>query len=458
MATVLVPLVPLALAALAAAAPPQDAPQDAPCWPGFRGAHARGVADGPELPVTWSLETGRNVDWRTPVAGLAHSSPVVWGRRVFVTTAVRAGGDSELSSLYGSPGYGAGEAVAQEGAHEMRVLCFDLETGALLWSRTAYAGVPAIGRHPKSTHANSTPACDGERVVAFFGSEGLYCYDHEGELLWKRDFGTLDAGAPGRDDPTYQWGFASSPVLHAGRVIVQCDVQGQSFLAALDARTGEEVWWTARDEDPTWCTPTVHVGAGRAQVIANGYRHAGGYDLATGAELWKIAGGGDVPVPTPIVADGIVYLTSSHGRSRPIWAIRADAQGLVTADEACADMLWHEPRRGIYMQTPLVHDDLLYACSDGGVLACLRAKTGEMLYRERLNDGTSGYSASAVASNGKLWFTGESGEVVVVRAGPEFEVLARNELGETCLATPAIANGRLLFRTRGHLLALRARD
>ena len=447
----------LALTATAAAQEAGDPTADGH-WPGFRGHRARGVAEGWETPVEWNVATGENVLWSTPVPGLAHSSPVVWGDRIFLTTAVRKDGEAELSSLYGSPGYGAGESVPDEGPHLFQVLCLDANTGKLLWERTAHEGVPKVKRHPKASHASSTPACDAERVVAFFGSEGLFCYTHEGELSWSRDFGVLDAGAPGVGNPEeYQWGFASSPVLEDGRVIVQCDVQGQSFLTVLDAATGKDLWRTDRDEDPTWSTPTLHERAagGRSQVIANGYKHVGGYDLATGEEIWKLVGGGDVPVPTPIVALDMIYMTSAHGRLAPIWALSTEAEGLVTMDaEACEPMVWAHPRRGIYMQTPIVYGEEIYLCSDGGVLTCRDALTGDEIYRERLGSGRSGFSGSAVAADGKLYFSGENGEISVVRPGWDFELLAVNDMGETVMATPAITKGRLLVRTRGNLVCI----
>ena len=283
-------------------------------WPSFRGDRALGVLEGHALPERWDVEANTEVAWRTPIPGLGHSSPAIWEGRLFVTTAVRAEGESELSSLYGSPGYGADRSMGGEGPHSFRLYCLDSLTGEVLWMREAHLGVPEVMRHVKSSHANPTPACDAERIVAFFGSEGLYGYDHDGELLWSHDFGRLDSGAPDLDDyGDYEWGFAASPVLHEGRVIVLCDVQDQSFLTVLDARDGSELWRTERDERPTWGSPTVHpTGAGgRAQVLVNGYRHGGGYDLETGAEIWRYRGGGDSPVPTPIVAHDLVFLTLS---------------------------------------------------------------------------------------------------------------------------------------------------
>ena len=427
-------------------------------WPSFRGYRAGGIAEGHATPTTWNVPEGKGVAWSTPIPGLAHSSPAIWGDRLFVTTAVRAESEAKLSSLYGSENYGAGDSVENEGVHDFRLLCLSKKTGAVLWDRTAHTGVPKVKRHPKSSHANSTPACDAERVIAFFASEGLYCYDHSGELLWKRDLGVLDSGAPDVEETEkYQWGFASSPVLYGERVFVQCDIQDQSFVAALDANTGEDVWRVERTEEPTWGTPTVHENGrgGRAQLILNGYHHSGAYDIETGEEVWKLVGGGDVPVPTPIVAHELIFLTSAHGRMRPIYAIDGAAEGLLTMDpNECEHMAWSHRSAGIYMQTPIVYGEELYACADNGVLACYDAGTGERIYKERLGDGTTGFSGSAVAADGKLYFTAEVGEVVVVQPGPDFEILATNDLGETCMSTPAISAGRLFFRTRHHVVAV----
>ncbi|MCZ6599069.1 MAG: PQQ-binding-like beta-propeller repeat protein, partial [Planctomycetota bacterium] len=285
-------------------------------WPSFRGPQASGVAEGYPTPVTFDVEAGTNVRWKTPIPGLAHSSPVIWGDHVYLTTAVKTGAEeAELKvGLYGNI-----FPVQDEGAHELRVLCLDKGSGRILWTRTAFEGVPQVMRHPKGSHAACTPATDGEHVVAFFGSEGLYCYDAEGKQLWKKDLGPLDSGYYLM--PKAQWGFASSPVIHEDLVLVQCDVNGDSFVAALKLADGTELWRTPRDDVPTWGSPTVDVREGRSQVIVNGFKHIGGYDLRTGAELWKLEGGGDIPVPTPIVAHDLVFITNAHGTMAPIYAI-----------------------------------------------------------------------------------------------------------------------------------------
>lgn len=423
-------------------------------WPGFRGIAARGVDDAGSLPLQWNVPESRMVKWRVPVAGLGHSSPVVWGDMVCTTTAVSGTPDPQLKvGLYGDI-----TSVVDTTEHKWIVMCFDKHTGKPRWERVARAAVPAVKRHPKSTHASSTLATDGRHIVAFFGAEGLYAYDVTGELLWKKDFGLLDSGF--FMAPDAQWGFASSPVIHNGRVIVQADVQKGSFVAAFDVRTGKELWRTSREDVPTWSTPAVVSMNGRDQVIVNGWRHIGGYDLETGKAVWRMTGGGDIPVPTPIVAHGLVFITNAHGKLAPIYAVKPSATGDITLKEgetSNAHIAWSYLRDGGYMQTPLVYGDLLYVCRDNGVLSVFDAKTGVRHYQARLGDGRTGFSASAVAAGGRIYFTGEDGDVFVVKAGTTFEVLATNPLGEVAMATPAISEGALLFRTRNHLLAVGGR-
>jgi len=244
-------------------------------------------------------------------------------------------------------------------------------------------------------------------------------------------------------------------VLAGDRVVVQCDVQGQSFVAALDAKTGKELWRANRDEVPTWSTPTVDVREGRSQVICNGWKHIGGYDLSTGKELWKLVGGGDIPVPTPIVAHDLVFVTNAHGSMAPIYAIDPMAEGELTIDaKTCKGMVWSYPSRGNYMQTPLAYGEEVYFCNDAGILSAYDVTTGESIYRERLGTGRTGFTGSGVAADGKLYFTSEEGDVFVVRAGPDFEVLAENALGEEFMSCPAISEGVLFFRSRTYLTAV----
>ena len=437
----------LILAALIPAGPPIGASDN---WPSFRGHDANGNGTG-SPPATWNVETGENVLFRVAVPGLGHSSPVIWGERLFLTSSVPEGEEASLKvGLYGDIA-----PVVGEPPQRYQVLAYDKRSGELLWQRTAFEGTPAVRRHTKASHTNSTPATDGNVLVVFLGSEGLHAFDLDGQPLWSRQFGLLDSGY--YMVKTAQWGFASSPVIHDGRVIIQVDVQGDSFLASLDAATGEDIWRTDRDEIPTWSSPAVFPrGDGGRQVVLNGYKHIGGYDFDTGKELWRLDGGGDIPVPTPIRAgdDGPLLITSAHGRMRPIYAIDPEATG--SLDPGHDAMAWFQERLGNYMQTPIVVGDLAYFCYDNGVVTVVDWRTGERLTQKRLGRGASGFSASAVAAGDHIYFNSEDGDVYVIEPGDELNEIAVNELGETLMATPAISAGVIYFRARRHLIAVSA--
>lgn len=419
-------------------------------WPQFRGSRASGVDDRAPIPTTWNLETGQGVKWQTPIPGLAHASPVTWGDRVYIATAVKPGNAELKVGLYGDI-----ESVDEKEPHQWRLLSLDLGTGRVVWNVLAYEGIPRIPRHPKSSHCNSTPATDGRHIVALFGTEGLCCFDRDGRALWKKELGPLDSGYFAV--PSAQWGFASSPVIHNGRVIVLADVQTNSFLAAFDLADGHEVWRTDRTDVPTWGTPAVVDAAGHPQIAVNGWHVTAGYELATGRELWRLDGGGDIPVPTPIFAHGLMYFTSAHGKLRPMRAIRPDARGNITPPDPGATnaaIVWAHPRQGNYMQTPIVVGDLLWGCTDWGIVTCFDARTGAIRYSERIGSGNQGFTASPVSDGRHLFFTSEVGQVFVVPATDRFSLIATNKLGETCMASPALAQGTALFRTRTQVVAI----
>ena len=418
-------------------------------WPQFRGPGNRGVADDHPLPLQWSVAEDKGVVWKTAIPGLGLSAPVIWGDQIFITTAIGGADESLKVGLYGDIA-----SVEDDTKHRFQLLAIHRRTGKLLWTRTAYEGVPKIKRHTKSSHANPSVATDGTHVIASFGSEGLYAYDLQGKLLWKKDLGLLDSGF--FQVPSAQWGFGSSPIIHDGLVIVQADVQQGSFLAAYDVETGKERWKTSRADVPTWSTPTVHVGAERSQVLVNGWKHAGGYELKTGKELWKMGTSGDIPTPTPYVAHDLIFLTNAHGGGIPVYAIKTSARGDISLEEEQTSneyVVWSDPRGGSYMPTTVVYGDELYVLRDNGVFSCRDARTGELHYRERVGVG-DGFTASLVAGDGKIYVTAETGEIAVVKAGKTFEKLAVNELGEVCMSAPAISKGQLYFRTRGHLIAI----
>ncbi|HJR59288.1 MAG TPA: PQQ-binding-like beta-propeller repeat protein [Vicinamibacterales bacterium] len=427
------------------------APRPGVDWPQFRGIAARGIAEGFSLPTTWNAADNTNVVWKTPVPGLGLSSPVVWGNDLFISTSISGKTDAGLRvGLYGDIA-----SVQDDTAHEWRVYALDKKTGKINWQQTAYKGVPKVKRHTKSSHANSTLATDGERIIAFFGSEGLFAYDLKGKLLWRKDLGLLDAGyyvVPGA-----QWETGSSPVIHDGMVVIQADVQKGSFLAMFDAKDGREVWRVSRSDVPTWSTPTIHTVNGQTQILVNGMRQVGAYDFKTGKEIWTLSGGGDIPVPTPVVSDGLVYITNAHGPLSPVYAIKDTATGDVSLkpDQTSNDgVLWSVPRGGGYLCTPLIYQGLAYIVRYNGVLNVFDARTGERKYEQRLAGATSAFTSSPVANDGKVYVASEDGQVFVIKAGPTYELLAMNEMATPVLATPAISEGRLLLRTQDQIMAI----
>jgi outer membrane protein assembly factor BamB len=421
-------------------------------WPSFRGAQAAGVAHaGQQLPDTWDVATNRNVRWQVRVPGLAHSSPIVWGDRVFVTSAVSRAGDVSFK-----PGlYGDGTASSDRGEQQWIVVAYDRRTGKPLWERVAHQGVPVDKRHIKSTYASATPATDGVHVVASFGSQGVFAFDMKGTLLWSRDLGRMDVGA--YDLPEYEWGPASSPIIWRDRVIVQVDTSGPDFVAALDVKTGRTLWQTPREELPSWGTPTVVEAGGRAELVTNAPRFIRGYDPLTGRELWRLGGSSKITAPTPIAAGGFILVASGRAPERPIFAVRPGASGDITLTGGArsnASVAWSWTQRGPYMPTPIAYEGLVYALANQGLFDCYDAASGQEVYRQRLPHRGSGFSASPVVADGRLYLPGEDGDIFVVRAGRTFELLATNTVGEPVMATPAIAGGTMFVRGERNLFAI----
>lgn len=418
-------------------------------WPSFRGQGATGVVDGPPLPLQWDVtREDPAVIWKVDVPGVGHSCPVVVGDRLFVATAVPDEGESALQIGRG----GSIKAAEESGEQSWQVLCFDRHTGKQLWRQEAHRGTPQATRHTKATHANTTVTVSGDRVVAFFGSEGLYCYDLAGTLIWQRDFGVVDISKYG-----IGWGYGSSPAVHEGRIVLVCDDPSNPYIVCCRLTDGAELWRTSRQDDceRNWSTPFIFERDNAAQIVVNGWPWVVSYDLQTGEELWRIKGGGDNPVPTPFLVDDRIYVTSAHGAKSPIIVLRTDAIGNISeaADPQAAGLIWRTERGGAYMSTPVVVGDYLYLGNTNGVLRCFHAVTGEKVYEERIDSGAY-MVASLVASNGRIYCTAEDGTVYVVAAGPDFQLLAENRLGEPCLATPAISGGRMYFRTTKSLLAI----
>lgn len=438
----------LALAALTAAS--ISAQQQ---WPSFRGNNASGVADGHPTAVKWNASTGENVAWKTPVPGLAVSSPIVWGNRVFVSTAVSSDPNQAIrTGLYGDV-----EPVTDASKHSWHLIAIDKSSGKVVWDKVAYEGVPKTKRHPKSSQASPTPATDGTHVIVSFGSQGLYAYDFEGKLLWQKDLGVLNAGW--FFDPDYEWGVGSSPIIYGNMVIVQCDIQRNSFIAAFDIATGKEVWRTSREEIPSWSTPTIAEIGGSKELITQATTFIRGYDPSNGKELWKLSGNSEITIPTPIVGPGIVIVTNGYRGVQPIFAIKPGASGDITLKngQTTSDAIaWSSNRGGPYIPTPVIYGDQLYILQNNGVLAAYKVATGERIYQQRLGEGGA-FSASPVAADGKIYCSSEDGDVYVIKAGTAFEVLGKNSFGEVLMATPAVSDGLIIFRGSKNMYAIKAR-
>ena len=425
----------------------QDAPQG---WPSFRGPGASGVADGQGALVEWDVPTGENIRWTTPVPGASNSSPIVWGDRLFVTTAISGLGEETLRA-----GISGGIRPLEDlSEHTWKLYALDTRTGQVVWEKEVHQGVPGAKRHPKGSHASSTPVTDGQRVIVLFGTIGLLAaYDFEGELLWKTDIGVIDSAA--YNDPTAGWGHSSSPIIYEDSVIVQADGQENPFVAAYDITDGQQRWRTNRgDEFPSWGTPAIARGSRGDELITNGTTIRG-YDPVTGEERWSLGPNSFITVPTPVVGPDLVYVAGGYPPVRPICAIRPGFSGdssLAGGAGANDAIAWSHDRDGPYIPTPLLYRGLFYVVRMNGVLTAYDAGTGEQVYRSRV--GTGLFTPSPIAADGRLYIANEDGEVYVVEAGPEYVEVARNEMDEVIMATPAISDGLIFIRTVNNVYAI----
>jgi outer membrane protein assembly factor BamB len=419
-------------------------------WTAYRGRLSSGVLDNANLPESFDISKMINVRWKVEIPGLGLSSPVIWDNKIFITSAIsQADRDGFKPGIYGdiSP-------VRDSSVHEWKVYCIDKNTGKTIWDRTSFKGIPKMKRHPKSTHANTSVATDGKYVVAFFGSEGLFCYDMNGNLLWQKNFGLLKSVF--FMVKSAEWEFASSPIIYNGVLIIQCDVLENSFVAAYDVKTGKELWKTQRDEYPGWCTPNIYTNGGKTYVALNGYKNRGGYDFETGKEIWKMSGGGDIQIPTPVVGNDLIYFNSAHGRYSPIIAVKTNAAGDITLKEPETSnefIKWSLPRGGSYMHTLLLYKDHLYNVNWNGSLICLDPLTGKEIYNAKLGKAKS-FIASPVASDGKIYIVDEEGTIYVIQDGDEFKLLAEIPMNDICMTAPSITDGMIIFRTQKFLWAI----
>jgi outer membrane protein assembly factor BamB len=439
-------------------------------WPQFRGPSGTGVLDSARLPATWSNTV--NVAWRAEVNGRGWSSPVAWHDLVFVTSAISPGAFKAPSTGIFGNDYVAElakqglsedevlkrvtardiELTAESGDVRYMVYAFDAQSGRLRWEREAHKGAPFGGRHRKNTYASETPATDGERLYVYFGNVGLFAYSLDGKPLWNTRFDP---------QPMYlDFGTASSPVVHDGRVYVLHDNDGKSFVAAVDARTGQQVWKIDRDlpggpSGSGWSTPFVWRHELRTELVVVGRQHAVGYSL-DGRELWRLRGLTGQSTPTPVAAAGLLYLaTGSQGESnRPVFAVRPGATGdisLIKGEEQNAWVAWSHPRASAYTSSPLVYRGRMYVVNDNGILTVFDATTGKEIYKARAGGSGNTFSASPWAADGKVYLLSEDGHTFVIEAGDKYVELAKNSLDEMSLASPALAPDALFMRTQTKL-------
>lgn len=410
-------------------------------WPQYRGANADGLAEGATLPESWSVT--ENVVWKAEVPGWGWSSPIIWGNRIFVTSAV---GETKLATPHVG-GYPGGHVSSAE-IHRWMTYCLDFETGKILWEREAHRGIPPQQRHPRNSFASETPVTDGERVYSYFANIGLFCCDMEGKPLWERRWKSY----PMRDG----WGTASSPVVDASRIYIQNDNDTESFLVALDKKTGEPIWQIAREERSTWSTPCLWKTDKRTELVTIGANKIRSYDL-DGKVLWELRGTSGLVSLTPVAKDGLLYIGAGYHYG-PLYAIRPGASGDITLDPGATSnewIVWSQPRGSSIHPCYLISKGRVFVLMDAGLLACFDAKTGKEIYgRQRLNTGGGRFYASPWAYNGHTFLLNEDGNTLVVEDGPEFKVVRKNSLGDVAWATPAIARGSLFLRTFSGLFRL----
>jgi outer membrane protein assembly factor BamB len=407
-------------------------------WPEFRGGAAAGVSDSKALPESWS--TTKNVVWHSEIPGRGWSSPIVWGDRIFLTSAIREGKEEDpKKGLY----FGGERLKPLADVHRWMVYCIDWKTGKIRWEKQAHKGIPGAGHHIKNTFASETPVTDGERVYVYFGNLGLFCYDLNGKEVWSQKWPALPTAL--------NWGTAASPILYRDRLYIVNDNEKKSYLAAFDKKTGKQIWKTDRPEKSNWATPFIWENDKRTEIVTCG-KMVRSYDL-DGKLLWQLGGMSSIIIPTPLAKHGLLFVSSGYvaSRQRPVFVIRPGASGDISLKEGKTSndyVVWSRDNIGPYNPSPLVYGDNLYVLYDYGFFGCYDARTGKEIYAKvRMGPGATAFTASPWAYNGKIFCLSEDGDTFVIQAGPKDTVVGKNSLNEMCMATPALAGNSLLIRT-----------
>ena len=414
-------------------------------WAQWRGPDSQGISLEKGLPDEWG--DNKNIQWKTALPGQGHSSPIIWGNRIFLTTTIEGPVAPDVKPpkhTFNNEDFVHPDWAGAGRNYKLSVICIDRQKGKILWERIAYDGPIAEYRHRKNTYASATPVTDGRYVYAYFGTEGLYCYDFGGKQVWKTSLGYINQ---------LGMGAGTSPVLYENLVILQCDLRENgvgSFMIALDKKTGKQVWKVTRNHRYSWSTPVIVRTAARVELITSGAETVVSYDPATGKELWRCEGVVSNAIPSPVVGHNLVVVSAGSQAKRAM-AIRLGGTGDLTNTPFVA---WKYQKGTAYVPSPILYGDYVYLMTDAGLLTCLDAKTGEVKYEGKRAPVPAKYTASPVAFEGKILITSEDGDTFVLKAGPDFEVLRTNSLGEPVYASPAIAGGKIYIRGARHLYSI----
>ena len=413
-------------------------------WPYWRGPAADGMAVG-DAPLHWS--DTHNVRWKTDIPGRGNSSPVVWGDQIFLTTAIRTGPaptpepPPAPAPKPGRMGMSSGPPVE----HNFDVLCLDRKSGKIIWQRTAKTATPHEGYHNTyGSFASNSPVTDGKHVYVFFGSRGIYCYDMKGNLVWQKDYGV-------QLRMRMAFGEGMAPVLSGDRLILVFDHEGDSFMVMLDKNSGKEIWRVNREEKTNWAAPLVLEYKGRKQIVVSATIKVRSYDFDSGKQIWECGGLGSNTIPQPVRQDDFVIVMSGH-RDPNLMAIRLGREGDLTGTDA---VIWSQTKGNSYTPSPVIYDNKFYALTDNGIISCYNARTGEPYYHQVRLPKTYNFKSSPVGANGKLYLASENDDVIVLRMGEKFDVLATNTMTDQIfIATPAISGGEIFLRSQNRLYCI----
>ncbi|MEW6130928.1 MAG: PQQ-binding-like beta-propeller repeat protein [Acidobacteriota bacterium] len=413
-------------------------------WTGWRGNDGSGISTETNLPTEWNAT--KNIAWRTAIKGRGHSSPIVWGNRIFLTTSIEGQiipGAEAIRHIHKGQEYRHPDSVGADHSHAIKLICLDSESGKVIWDKTVHEGRVLDNRHRKNTYASTTPVTDGKFVYLSLEAEGLFCYDFEGKRVWKTAFGNIAKGGLGP---------GTSPVLFENLVILQCDQEyGEtSFLAAFDKQTGKPIWRVQRTHRRSWATPLIIKVENHFELVTSGAESVIAYDPATGKEIWRAPGVESNAIPSPVTGHNMVYVSAGSEAKRAL-AIRLGGKGDLANTP---NLVWQFDKATAYVPSPILYGEYLYLVTDTGVLTCLEAKTGKLIYQARLPIAAQ-FTASLTAFDEKLLMISEDGDAFILKAGASPQVISVNSIDEPVYASPAIANGKLFLRGEKNLYCIK---